>query len=190
MSRQVEIGLYLASLREQAGLKQNELARRIEWSPAVLSRVESGERPLDDDEMENVLIGIGTPEALKLREVLGRNWEILPSPPLTDPDADLLWEAEQVAKDIHSLAERPDVKQFFERRLVRYKEVLLAPAWRTSAIASLSWERLLSASPPPFAVPSGWSCPHQRECQRPCWKPGRGVLRFAKYICEKDQVMV
>jgi transcriptional regulator with XRE-family HTH domain len=132
MSRQVEIGLYLASLREQAGLKQNELARRIEWSPAVLSRVESGERPLDDDEMENVLIGIGTPEALKLREVLGRNWEILPSPPLTDPDADLLWEAEQVAKDIHSLAERPDVKQFFERRLVRYKEELLAAGARVA----------------------------------------------------------
>lgn len=128
MSRQTEIGKHLAALREQAGLKQNELARRIEWSAAVLSRVESGERALSDDELANVLKGIGTPEALKVHELLARQWVILPEPSLSDPDADLLWEAEQAAQQINALAESPDVKQFFERRLVRYQEELLAAA--------------------------------------------------------------
>ena len=63
-----------------------------------------------------VLSGIGTPDALKLQELLARKWEILPEPDLANPDADLLWQAEQAAQQIHTLAERPDVKQFFERR--------------------------------------------------------------------------
>jgi hypothetical protein len=42
----------------------------------------------------------------------------------------LLWEAEQAAQQIHALAERPDVKQFFERRLIRYEEELSAGAQR------------------------------------------------------------
>lgn len=132
MVRQLEIGKHLGALREQAGMKQNELARRIEWSAAVLSRVESGERALSDEELASVLQGIGTPEALKIQELLARRWVILPEPPLSDPDADLLWKAEQAAQQIHTLAERPDVKQFFERRLVRYKEELLAAAARVA----------------------------------------------------------
>src|SRR6266568_933252 len=130
MSRDIAIGKHLAALREQARLKQNELAKKLEWSAAVLSRVESGERPLSEDELEIILRGIGTPEALRLKELLARRWEMLPEPPLGDPDSDLLWEAEQAAQKIHTLAEQPDVRQFFERRLVRYEEELSAAAQR------------------------------------------------------------
>jgi len=132
MSRDTEIGKHIAALREQANLKQNELARKLEWSAAVLSRVESGERPLADGELEIILGGIGTPEAIKVTEVLNRQWRILPEPPLGDPDADLLWAAEQAAQAVHALAERPDVKQFFERRLVRYEEELSVAARRVT----------------------------------------------------------
>ncbi|CAE6887974.1 helix-turn-helix domain-containing protein [Paraburkholderia domus] len=130
MSRDVAVGKYIADLRDQAGLKQNELAKKLEWSAAVLSRVENGERPLSDDELGIVLRGIGTPEALKAEDLLARQWQVLPEPLLADPDADLLWEAEKAAQQIHALAERPDVKQFFERRLVRYESELSAAAQR------------------------------------------------------------
>jgi transcriptional regulator with XRE-family HTH domain len=133
MTRELAIGKHLAVLRDQARLKQNELAKRLEWSAAVLSRVESGERALADDELEIILRGIGTPDAMRVKEVLARKWQILPEPPLGDPDADLLWEAEQAAQKIHALAERQDVKQFFERRLVRYEEELSAAAQRVSS---------------------------------------------------------
>ena len=46
---------------------------------------------------------------MKVREILSRHWQILPEPPLADPDADLLWEAERAAREVHALAERPDV---------------------------------------------------------------------------------
>lgn len=130
MSRDSAIGRYIATLREGAGFKQNELAKRLEWSAAVLSRVESGDRPLTDDELSIVLKGIGTAEADRAQELLAREWRLLPSPSLNDSDGDLLWEAEQTARAIHELAERPDVKQFFERRLVRYREELVASAAR------------------------------------------------------------
>ncbi|MBI1292784.1 helix-turn-helix domain-containing protein [bacterium] len=130
MSRDTAVGRYIASLREGAGFKQNELAKRLEWSAAVLSRVESGDRPLSDDELSIVLRGIGTPEAERAQVLLAREWRLLPAPSLNDSDGDLLWEAEQTAQAIHALAERPDVKQFFERRLVRYREEIVASASR------------------------------------------------------------
>ena len=132
MSRDTAVGKRITALREQAQLKQNELAKRLQWSAAVLSRVESGERPLSDDELDIIVRGIGTPEAFQLKEVLGRQWERLPEPPLGDPDSDLLWDAEQAAQIIHALAEQPDVKQLFERRLVRYEEELAAAAERVA----------------------------------------------------------
>src|ERR1700733_281215 len=95
------IGRHIAELRERAGLKQNELAKKLAWSAAVLSRVESGERTLSEDELGMILSSIGTPEATKVRELLGRSWIILPEPQLSDPDVDLLWDAEQTAQQIH-----------------------------------------------------------------------------------------
>ncbi len=132
MSRDAAIGKYIAGLREQADLKQNELAKKLSWSAAELSRIENGERPLTDDELEIILSGIGTSQALNLREVLARNWVILPEASLGDADADLLWEAEQAAQQVHELSERPDVKQFYERRLLRYKDEIIAAAARVA----------------------------------------------------------
>ena len=108
MSRDTEIGKHIAALREQANLKQNELAKKAGMERGSF-RVESGERPLAEGELEIILHGIGTPEAMKVKEILNRQWQILPEPPLGDPDADLLLEAEQAAKAVHALAEGPDV---------------------------------------------------------------------------------
>jgi len=125
-----ELGRHVATLREQAGLKQSELARKLEWSAAVLSRVESGERPVSDDELDIILKGIGTAESARVKTLLQRRWQILPEPMIADPDSDLLWEAEQTAQKVHELSERPDVKQFFERRLAKYKEEIKVVAQR------------------------------------------------------------
>lgn len=132
MKRDVAVGKYIANLREQAGFKQVELAKKLPWSAAVLSRIENGERPLTDDELEIVLSGIGTAQALNLRNVLAREWVILPEASLGDADSELLWQAEQAAQQVHELSERPDVKQFYERRLVRYKDELVTAAARVA----------------------------------------------------------
>lgn len=124
MVSNAEIGRYLASVRERAGLKQNELAKRVTWSAAVLSRVEAGERPLSVDELDDLLTAIGTDEALHLQKVMGRTWQVLARPPVGHQDNDLLWEAEVAAQQLRDLRERDDVKHAFERRLSEYLDEL------------------------------------------------------------------
>jgi transcriptional regulator with XRE-family HTH domain len=121
---QQEVGRRLMQVRETAGIKQAELARRITMSPAVLSRVESGERELSPDELRAVMAAIGTPEALHLAEMLGREWRETPRPPLDHSDQDLLWDAEQVCRELADLRNQPDVRHAFERRLTEYIDVI------------------------------------------------------------------
>ena len=120
----LELGRHLNQVRERANIKQAELARKITWSPAVLSRVESGDRALAPEELQTILAAIDTPEASRLGEVLQRDWKILPRPALDHPDQDLLWEAEQVANELVQLRARPDVRHAFERRLSEYIDEL------------------------------------------------------------------
>lgn len=124
MASASEVGRYIATLRERADLKQVDLARKVTWSQAVLSRVEAGEREVTKEELRDVLDAIGTTDAQGLLQVLSRQWELLPTPPLGHPDQDLLWSAESVAQEIRSLRDRPDVKHVFERRLSEYLEEL------------------------------------------------------------------
>lgn len=117
---QQEIGRRVTQVREAAGIKQAELARKITWSPAVLSRVESGERPLAAEELKTVMEAIGTTEALQLSKALAREWCEIPRPPLDHADQDLLWEAELICRDLVALKNHPDVRHAFERRLTEY----------------------------------------------------------------------
>lgn len=112
-----EIGRWIAQVRERAGIKQNDLARRITWSPAVLSRVESGERALSPDELSQILDSIGTPDALALKKALDREWLALARPALDHPDQDMLWAAELVARDLDAKQQDPQVRSAFQRRL-------------------------------------------------------------------------
>lgn len=117
---QLEIGRYITQVREDAGIKQIELAKRITMSPAVLSRVETGERAVASDELQIILHAIGTPKAKQLSDLLERSWTVLPRPPLDHPDQDVLWEAEKIAKELSALREQPDVRRAFARRLDEY----------------------------------------------------------------------
>lgn len=116
----LELGHRLMQVRERAGLKQAELARLVTWSPAVLSRVETGDRQIAPDELQIIVQAIGTDEARQLQELIQRDWTIIPRPPLSHPDQETLWKAEQVANELMFLREQPDVRNAFERRLTAY----------------------------------------------------------------------
>ena len=119
---QLELGKHLTRVRERADIKQVELARKLTWSPAVLSRVETGDRHLAPEELQMILEAIGTSEAEHLKDAIQRKWVTIPRPPLDHPDQELLWAAEQVAKELVMLRESPDVRNAFERRLASYIE--------------------------------------------------------------------
>src|SRR4051794_10994179 len=92
----VQLGHRIAQLREQSGMKQAQLARQVTWSQAVLSRIEAGERPISDEELETLLEAIGSTEASELADALSRDWRFLPRPALDHRDHHVLWRAEQV----------------------------------------------------------------------------------------------
>ena len=124
MTTTVQIGRYLTQLREKAGLKQNELAQKITWSPSVLSRVESGERLISQEELEAILKAIDTEEALQFAKAKGRVWVNSPEPPLGHPDQHILWEAELALSSISELLKNPNIKNVFVKRLDEYQAEL------------------------------------------------------------------
>ena len=124
MMTDVATGQYLARLRDEAGLKQKEVAERVTWSPAVLSRVESGERPLTSDELDSILTAIGTDKAMDFREVVSRVWTYLPKPPLGHPNESILWRTEQALQAIEEVLENPGIKNSFASLLNELKKGL------------------------------------------------------------------
>lgn len=120
----IELGRHLMQVRERGGIKQADLAKRVALSPAVLSRIESGERPVTLQEVQDILAQLATSEAAELNRALQRTWRVLPRPPLDHPDQDMLWEAEQVAGELVALRDKPDTPHAFERRLTEYIEEL------------------------------------------------------------------
>lgn len=119
-----ELGRHLMQVRDRAGMKQAELAKRVSLSPAVLSRIESGDRSVSSQEVLDILAQIDTAEASELAKALHRTWKVLDRPPLDHPDQELLWEAEQVAEELVALRDKPDTPHAFERRLSEYIEEL------------------------------------------------------------------
>ncbi len=117
MTLKPDTGRYLARLRDEAGLKQNELAKRVEWSPAVLSRIESGERPVSTDEIESILDAIGSDKAKEFKMTHDREWREIERPVLGHPDEGLLWEADTAIHDVKLLLLHPDTKVPFGKRL-------------------------------------------------------------------------
>jgi len=111
-------------VRDRAGVKQAELAKRVSLSQAVLSRIESGDRAVSVQEVQDILAQISSPEAVELSKALQRTWVELPRPPLDHPDQDLLWEAELAARELVELRKKPDTPQAFEKRLSEYVDEL------------------------------------------------------------------
>ncbi|MBL8485837.1 MAG: helix-turn-helix domain-containing protein, partial [Rhodocyclaceae bacterium] len=119
-----DLGRYLLDLRDAAKMTQAEVAKRVSLTPSVLSRIETGERPVAIDEVIDILNAIGTPEALRLVGGLARKWTVLPMPPLDHGDQDVLWDAEQVAGELEHLRRDPELPQAFSRRVGEYIDEL------------------------------------------------------------------
>lgn len=119
-----ELGRYLFQLRDDAKLTQSAVADKVKLSSAVLSRIESGDRPVSRDEAADILKAIGTREALALTAAIERDWRVLPMPTLDHADQDVLWEAEQVARQLDELRQDPELPQAFGRRIAEFVEEL------------------------------------------------------------------
>lgn len=117
MTLKPETGRYIVQLRDEAGMKQNELAKRVGWSPTVVSRIESGERPVTSDEIESILDAIGSDNAKEFKLTHDREWQEIERPVLGHPEESLLWEADEAIHEVVTLLDNPDIKNSFANRL-------------------------------------------------------------------------
>jgi transcriptional regulator with XRE-family HTH domain len=121
---QLPLGRYISLLRERAGISQVELARRGKLSPAVVSRVESGERGLTPEGLVTLLDALGTEEARTFLDYYRQGWSELPRPMFDHPDRDLLWQIAQTLMQLKTVYASPDLKHVFQRQLRSYEEEL------------------------------------------------------------------
>ena len=123
-----EMGRYLTALREKGGFRQNELAEQASLHPAVLSRIESGDRVVSPKELHTILDVIGTDDAGQLMKTAYREWRKLDRPALGHADEDLLWDAEEVLLRIGELRSNPDITVALNNRLQVYEDEITAAA--------------------------------------------------------------
>ena len=119
-----ELGRELGRVRELTGLTQAQVAARLGVSQTVVSRTESGERRLENAELQAFAEAIGTEEAKGMEARRSREWSALRRPPLGHPDHDRLWKAELALREFRTLLGQPDITQAFARRIgVLCKEI-------------------------------------------------------------------
>lgn len=115
------IGPCIASIREDARLSLSQLASTVTFSAATLSRIESGEKPITEDELESILAAIDTPKAGTLREFLNQEWDVVPRPPFEHPNRESLWEANLLLRELVALRQDPELKAIFLRQIDLYE---------------------------------------------------------------------
>ena len=120
----VPVGRYLAVVREEAGLTQAQLAGKITFSPASVSRVESGDKNLSPDEFETMLKAIGTAKARQLGEFVKQKWDVLERPDFNHPNRESLWAANVSLRKLCTVRENPKVKNVFIRQIDLYEKEL------------------------------------------------------------------
>lgn len=118
---EIPLGRYLAAVREEAGMTQSQLAQKVTFSTATLSRIESGEKLATDEEVATMLGEIGTPKAKGLLEFLKQAWDFIERPAFDHPSRHALWAANLALAKLAKLREDPDLKGFFVRQIDLYE---------------------------------------------------------------------
>ena len=121
---EIPVGRYLTMIREEAGLTQVQLAGKITFSTASISRIESGEKDITHDELSAILKALGTAKAKQFGEYLKQKWDELDRPAFDHPNRSNLWEANLALRKLRELRDDPDLKSVFVRQIDLYEKEL------------------------------------------------------------------
>ena len=116
------IGRTLARVREEAGLTQAQLAGKVTYSPAGISRIESGDKAVTPEEFDTILKAIGSEKARQLGEFSKQKWDVLERPEFDHPNRTALWSANTTLRKLRKLRENPKLKNVFVRQIDLYEK--------------------------------------------------------------------
>lgn len=127
-----EFGSVLRRLREQRGLNRKELARRIGRDPSTITRLESGERGVSRDVVEDLARELALPTA--------DHFELLASAGLLSEETAALLEEPELSQLSRLLAESA-IPPGDRELLLRYVELALAHAAALGYVIPAPWPR-------------------------------------------------
>ena len=124
MPNETHYGPAIQHLRESAGLSQAQLAKQLPFTASRISRIETGELGLSNDEAQQLALAIGTEPAKAFAEYLGWQWKILEAPGFEHISRDVLWKAEQAMQRLTELTDDPDLKNAFLKQIDSCRQAL------------------------------------------------------------------
>lgn len=124
MKNELHYGPTILHLRETAGLSQAQLAKQLPFTASRISRIETGELGLTDEEAQQLAIAIGTEPAKAFAAYLGWRWRILEAPGFEHISREVLWKAEQTMQRLTELTDDPDLKNAFLKLIESCRQAL------------------------------------------------------------------
>lgn len=120
----------LVELREAAKISQAELAKRLDCAPSRISRLESGELQMSQEEAVEIARKIGEtyPKALLFAEYLGWEWSVLEKPGFSHVSLPSLRKAEQALQQLDPLLNDPEIKNAFVQQIKSCREGIIRAA--------------------------------------------------------------
>lgn len=122
------LGAVLLRLREKARMSQADVASRLPFTASRISRLESGELPLDAAEAGRIAEAVGTDEAKAFARFLTWEWQVLEPPAFEHPARNALWTAEQALQRLNALKDDPDLRNAFLKQVESVRGSLLHQA--------------------------------------------------------------
>ena len=124
MNNNEQIRSILTQLRENARLSQAQMAEKVKFTASRVSRLESGDTELSQEDAEQMAAAIGTDEAKAFAEYIKSNWQILERPGFNHVNLAVLWKAEQALQRAASMESDPDLKNAFVQQIKSYRQAL------------------------------------------------------------------
>lgn len=121
---EINVGRHLVAIREDASMTQAQLADKVGFSAASISRIETGDKPIYPDELAAIIKAVGTTKAKQLDEYLKQNWDELDLPSFDHPNRLSLWEANLALRKLRELRDNPELKSVFIRQIDLYEKEL------------------------------------------------------------------
>lgn len=119
----MKTGKMLAKVREDSGVSQKELAKRMGVSPSRISRMED-QALLNQAEIENFLDKINTSVSKAAKKHLKQHWKLIEKPDFFNPSREQLWVAESALKNIESLKKDIEETSVFYKQLQMHDETI------------------------------------------------------------------
>jgi transcriptional regulator with XRE-family HTH domain len=113
----------LRRAREDAALKQNDVATVLGVSGSVISRLEKSEQT-DDVMARRYLEALGTPTSVAIAEFYGREWQITTRPSFFHPDREALWGAERALQRLEEFKNSEEYDALLDIPLSKIKSGL------------------------------------------------------------------